>query len=176
MKSREDLRAWGIRSHLHLQPNADGVTYFMLDAPYVLTRHEREEFFKTLKEIKFPSNYVGSLKQRLEDGKLGGLKTHDFHILLEQLLPLCLRNVGTPSVIGVIMRISRVFRKICSKVVDLRAKTQMMEDVAESICTLEKELPPSIFVVMMHLPIHLVEELSICAPFTRVGCIHLSVI
>jgi len=40
----------------------------------------------------------------------------------------------------------------------------MLEDVAETICTLEKELPPSVFVIMMHLPIHLVEELFICGP------------
>jgi len=40
----------------------------------------------------------------------------------------------------------------------------MLEDVAETICSLEKEFPPSIFVIMMHLPIHLVEELFICGP------------
>jgi len=40
----------------------------------------------------------------------------------------------------------------------------MIEEVAETICALEKELPPSVFVVMMHLPIHLVEELFICGP------------
>ena len=164
VKSREDLRVHGIRRHLHLQPNLDGVTYFMLDAPYVLKREEKEEFFKTLREIKFPTNYVGSLKQRLEDGKLSGLKTHDFHILMQQVFPVCLRNIGTPMVIAAVMRICRVFKRICAKVVDLQQKQQMLQDVAESICTLEKEFPPSMFVVMMHLPIHLVEELFICGP------------
>jgi len=62
------------------------------------------------------------------------------------------------------MRVSRLFKKLCSKVVDSRQKIQMLEDVAETICSLEKELPPSIFVVMMHLPIHLIEELFICGP------------
>ena len=40
----------------------------------------------------------------------------------------------------------------------------MLEDVAETICSLEKELPPSVFVIMMHLPIYLVEEMFICGP------------
>jgi len=62
------------------------------------------------------------------------------------------------------MRISRVFQKICSKVVDSQSKAQMMDDVVESICTLEKEMLPSVFVVMMHLQIHLVEELFLCGP------------
>ena len=164
VKCREDMQARGIRRHLHLQPNPDGVTYFMPDAPHVFNWQEKDEFLKVLKSIKFPSNYVGSLKQRLEDGKLSGLKTHDFHILMQQVLPICLKNLGTPSVVGAIMRVSRVFRKICSKVVDSRTKAQMMEDVAESISALEKELPPLVFVMMMHLPIHLVEELFICGP------------
>jgi len=30
-------------------------------------------------------------------------------------------------------------------------KEEMLEDVAETICSLEKELPPSAFVIMMHL-------------------------
>jgi len=62
VKSREDLRARNIRQHLHLRPNADGQTYFMPDAPYVLKEEERDEFLAVLRDLKFPSSYVGSLK------------------------------------------------------------------------------------------------------------------
>jgi len=163
-KSREDMRARGIRPHLHLQPNADGRTHFMPDAPYVLNNEDRKEFFKTMKDLKFPTNYVGNLSTRIEDGKFRGMKTHDFHVLLQQVLPLSLRNICDDKVVGAIMRVSRLFRKIFSKVVDVNQKDQMLEDVAETICTLEKELPPSVFVIMLHLPIHLVEEMFICGP------------
>ncbi len=163
-KSREDMRVRGIRNHLHLQRNPDGHTYFKPDAPYVLTKEHRQEFLSTLGELKFPSGYVGALSRRIQDGMLRGLKTHDFHILLQQVIPLCLRNVGNPKVVGAIMRVSRLFRNICAKVVDVDQKVVMLEDVAETICCLEKELPPSVFVIMMHLPIHLVEELFICGP------------
>ena len=106
-KSREDMRARGIRPHLHLQRNLDGRTHFKPDAPYVLTKNEQLQFLTTLREIKFPSGYVGPLSSRIANGKLRGLKTHDFHILLQQVLPLCLRNVGNPKVVGAIMRVSR---------------------------------------------------------------------
>lgn len=125
VKSREDMQVRNIRPHLHLQPYADGKTYFIPDAPYVLTRQKREEFFTTLRELKFPSQYVGALKRRIQDGKLSGLKTYDFHIPLEQVLPLCLRNIGNPKVIGVVMCISRLFRRIYSKVVDSSQKMQL---------------------------------------------------
>ena len=62
------------------------------------------------------------------------------------------------------MRVSRLFRKVCAKVIEADKKLSMLEEVAETTCTFEKELPPSVFVIMMHLPIHLVEELYICGP------------
>ena len=82
-KSREDMRARGIRPHLHLVPNADGQTHFMPDAPYVLSQEDKEAFFNSIKELKNPTNYVGSLSSTIQDGKLRGMKTHDFHVLLQ---------------------------------------------------------------------------------------------
>lgn len=49
------------------------------------------------------------------------------------------------------MRVSRLFRRICAKVVDADMKISMVEEVVETVCTIEKELPPSVFVIMMHL-------------------------
>lgn len=125
-KSREDTRARGIRPHLHLQRNPDGHSYFKLDAPYVLTKQDQTEFLTTLRELKFPSNYVGALSRRIQDGKLRGLKTHDFHILLQQVIPLCFRNVGHPKVVGAVMRVSRLFKKISVKVVDVESKNSLL--------------------------------------------------
>lgn len=158
------MRARGIRPHLHLQRNQDGRRHFKPDAQYVLSKVDRQVFLSTLKELKFPTGYVGPLNSRIADGKLRGLKTHDFHILLHQVLPLCLGNIGNHRVVGSVMRVSRLFRNLCAKVVDVNQKARMLEEVAETICSLEKELPPFVFVIMMHLPIHLVEKLFICGP------------
>jgi len=51
-KSREDLRARGIRPHLHLQTNVDGCTHFMPNAPYVLSVEDRQAFF-TIRNLCF---------------------------------------------------------------------------------------------------------------------------
>jgi len=136
----------------------------MPDALYVFSVEDKRAFLKTIKDLKFPTNYVGNLSTRIYDGKLRGMKTHDFHILLQQVLPLCLRNICDDKVVGAVMRVSRLFCRIFSKVVDIDEREQMLHDVAETICTLEKELAPSVFVIMLHLPIHLVEEMFICGP------------
>ena len=39
-----------------------------------------------------------------------------------------------------------------------------MDDVAKTISTLEKDFPPSAFDIVMHLTIHLVEEVFLCSP------------
>jgi hypothetical protein len=42
------------------------------------------------KKIKFPDGYAASLKRAvdLKMGKLTGLKSHDFHILMERIIPV----------------------------------------------------------------------------------------
>ena len=39
------------------------------------------------------------------------------------------------------MHISQVFQRILSKAKDMDSKEQMIEDVVETICTMEKEFP-----------------------------------
>ena len=66
-----------------------------------------------------------------------------------------------------IIRLSRVFKKICSKTVNMEERETLFEDCAETLCLLEKEFPPSFFDVMVHLTIitiHLVQELFLCGP------------
>jgi hypothetical protein len=62
------------------------------------------------------------------------------------------------------MRVSRIFRKICSKDGDTILKVEMKEDVFKTLFTLEKKLLPPCFNVMLHLLVHLVQELFLCGP------------
>lgn len=57
-----------------------------------------------------------------------------------------------------------MFQRLCTKVVDPASKCKFMEDVAESMSSLEKEMPPSFFDSMKHLMVHLVHELYILGP------------
>jgi hypothetical protein len=162
---RADLEARGIRPHLHLQrlgPNRD--RYYMPDASYVLSTDDKAKVLQVLKSLRPPSHYVSALHKKISKGKLSGLKSHDFHVLLQQILPLCFRKVSNKSLAGVVIRLSRVFRKLCAKTVNGGEKEQLLADVAETMCMLEKEFPASFFDIMSHLPNHLVEQLFQCGP------------
>ena len=68
------------------------------------------------------------------------------------------------ALVSAIIRLSRVFRKLCAKTVDSAEEGQMKLDAAETMCLLKKEMPPSFFDIMSHTPNHLVEELFLCGP------------
>ena len=53
---------------------------------------------------------------------------------------------------------------MCAKVVSRGSKENFMEEVAETLSYLEREFPPAFFDIMVHLTMHLVEELFICGP------------
>jgi hypothetical protein len=136
----------------------------MPDAPYVLSATEKCEFFEILRSIRTPSCYVSNLHSRITNGKLRGLKSHDYHILLQQILHVCLRNIGDEKVVGAMVRLSRLFQRLCSKVVDKATEIPFMVDAVETLCQLEKVLPPSFFDILVHLTVHLVEELFLYGP------------
>jgi hypothetical protein len=64
----------------------------------------------------------------------------------------------------VIIRLNRLFKKLCSNVVDPNTIANLKEDVAMPMVLLEQQFPPSFFDIMTHLLVHLVEELKICGP------------
>lgn len=85
--SREDAQELGIWEEIWLQPpRRRQDEYYMPDAPFVLKPHERKEFVEIISNIRTPLNYVGSIHKRLEDGKLQYMKTHDYHVLMHQVL------------------------------------------------------------------------------------------
>jgi hypothetical protein len=83
---------------------------------------------------------------------------------MQQVLPLCFRKISNKALAGAVIRLSRVFHKICAKTVNGAEKEQMLADYAETMCMLEKEMLPAFFDIMSHLPYHLVQEIFLCGP------------
>jgi hypothetical protein len=63
-----------------------------------------------------------------------------------------------------LIRLSRVFNKLCLKVINNSTMQVLRAEVAETMSTLEKIFPPTYFDVMTCLVVHLVEELDLCGP------------
>ena len=84
--SRQDVQDLNIRPEIWLQPpRRQGDQYYMPHAPYILKPVERGEVVAIVSSIRTPTNYVGAIHKRLQDGKLQYMKSHDYHVLMQQV-------------------------------------------------------------------------------------------
>ena len=92
------------------------------------------------------------------------MKSHDCHVLMQQLLPVALRAVLDKPVRVAVIRLCLFFTEICSKTIDVSRLPKIQSDIVETLCLLEMYFPPSFFDIMVHLSIHLVREVELCGP------------
>jgi hypothetical protein len=87
VNARKDLA--GLCNCLSMEPkiNAKG-NLKRTCAPYCLKTAERKEILRWLKKLKFPDRYMSNIKQavNVSTSKLNGLKSHDYHIIIERLI------------------------------------------------------------------------------------------
>ncbi|CAN6170165.1 unnamed protein product, partial [Urochloa humidicola] len=117
LNSRLDLQEMGIRSDLH--PQTDGSESYLPAALYSLSPQEKRIFCQVLKEARFPAGYASNLliKVLVEEKRLVGLKTHDCHIIMCDLLPLAISRILPEKVSMPLVRLSQYFKKLYSKVI-----------------------------------------------------------
>lgn len=165
VKVRRDLQRRNVRRHLWLTPHPRTAGKMVKpQASYVLSEQEFQKFVKCIQDLKTPSGYSSDLSKCLHKKNFGGLKSHDYHILMQQIMPLALRDLMEPGPRMAIMRMCRVFRRLGTKVYNPADFPSLEADVAESMALLEIEFPPSFFDIMTHLPYHLAKELDLCGP------------
>ena len=94
LNARLDLREMGIRPDLHPSDIGNNRSYIP-PALYSMDSKEKKLFCEVLKGARFPDGYASNLhnKVRVDENRLIGLKTHDCHIIMQDLLPLAIRGV-----------------------------------------------------------------------------------
>jgi len=93
---------------------------YLLAACYTLSKKEKTSFCECLKGVKVPQGYSSNVKSlvSMNDLKLIGLKSHDCHVLKQQLLPVAIRGILPKNVRHTITRLCSFFNSICSKEID----------------------------------------------------------
>ncbi|KAL0553987.1 hypothetical protein IC582_007892 [Cucumis melo] len=164
LSARLDLVEMNIRPEL--APVSDGSRTYIPAACYTLSREEKVSICRTLSDLKAPEGYSSNFRSlvSLENLTLSGLKSHDCHVLMQQLLPIAIRGVLPNNVRVAITRLCSFFNAICSKTLRISDLDKFQQDVVETLCLLEKYFPPSFFTIMVHLCVHLVREAKLCGP------------
>ena len=100
----------------------------------------------------------------MDDLKLMGLKSHDCHVLMQDLLPVVIRGILPKNVRQVITHLCLFFNAICRKVIDPTRLDELENEAIINLCQLEMYFPPSFFDIMVYLIVHLVREIRLCDP------------
>ncbi|WVZ18489.1 hypothetical protein V8G54_005811 [Vigna mungo] len=161
LNARKDLKEMGIRQDLW--PDDNGRYHLAL---FSLTRDTKRLFLKTLKNVLVPDGYSCNISRCVDDvqHKISGLKSHDCHIIMEQLLPLAIRNLLPNHVTATLVEFCSFFKALCSKSLNLEDLEMLQNRIVVTLCHLEMLFPPSFFTVMVHLTVHLVEEAKLGGP------------
>lgn len=167
LKARLDLKDIGIRHDLHPKVLPNNKTHLPA-AWYTMSADEKVHFLTVLKNLKVPDGYASNISRgvNLKEHTLTNLKSHDGHILMQDILPIALR-VAMPkqvAVVAIVSELSSCFKALCLKALDIEELDRLQSRVALTLCLMEKIFPPSFFTVMVHLVIHLVSEAKLGGP------------
>ena len=117
VKARVDQETLCDRPNLDMRPPRGGKSWRKPRAEFVLTRPQRREVLEWFQTLMFPDGYVVNLRRgvNLSTMRINGLKSHDYHIWIERLLPMMVRGYLPDPVWQVLEELSFLFRQLCAK-------------------------------------------------------------
>jgi hypothetical protein len=129
-----------------------------------LSKHEKNEFCGFLKNVKVPSGYsmnITSLILFLDLKVAPGVKSHDYHVLLTQMIAVGIWNILPINVQEAIMNFCFFFNAIGQKVLSEEALKSLKKGDYETLCFLEMYFPPAFFYISIHFTTHLIKEIKV---------------
>jgi hypothetical protein len=97
-------------------------------------------------------------------GKLIGLKSHDYHIIMERLLHVIFWGYFDDDVWTVLAELSYFYRQQCPKEIVVEMMQKLEKEILVILCKMEKIFPPGFFNPMQHLLRHLSYEAKVGGP------------
>jgi hypothetical protein len=159
-KARKDLAQLCNRPSLELKSSGGKPR-----APFYLELKKKEVLI-WLKKLKFLDGYAAGFRRavNLESGKLSGVKSQDYHIFMEKLLPVIFHGYLDDYIWTALAALSHFYRQLCAKEINKEMMEKLEVEVPVLICKLEMIFPSGWFNPMQHLLVHLPYEAKLSGP------------
>jgi hypothetical protein len=97
-------------------------------APFCIHKNDKVIVLQWFKELKFPDAYATNIRRGVDllKKKILGLKSHDYHIFMERLLPVAFRGFLPDNIWHCLAELSFFYRQLCAK--------ELSKDI---VCSLE---------------------------------------
>jgi hypothetical protein len=167
---REDLRETNRMPELWTptETSRDSTTgvmsYKYAKAPWVWTSSEYRNVKEIISKIKTPTTYGSSMAHKFREDKIVGMKSHDWHNVLHDFLPVAIRGTLRAEIRATVYKLSHFFKNICAKEFNVADLPRLELEGYELMCHLEMTMPPTFFDIQPHLIIHLVREIDLAGP------------
>jgi hypothetical protein len=93
--------------------------------------------------------------------KMTGYNTLDCHMMFSLFLAIAIRVVNQPCVKMLITQMCHFFSGISKKVIDTDDLEQLCKQMRETMCQIEMCFPLSLFDMMEHYMIHIVDQIFV---------------
>ncbi|XP_071681915.1 uncharacterized protein [Lolium perenne] len=169
VKARQDLELICNRTKLHLKPMPNG-KWEKPRAPFCIEGKHKVIILNWFKSLRFPDGYAASFRRgvNMKDKKIFGLKSHDYHIFIERLLPAAFRGFLPEDIWVCLSELSFFYRQLCAKQLSKATVANLEKNIVVLICKLEKIFPPGFFNPMQHLMIHLPRQARLAGPVQNI--------
>src|SRR3954468_24989765 len=116
--------------------------------------------------VKFPHGYAGKIRRYLDLSKkrFSGMKSHDCHVLMTQILPVVIRGIMDEHVRETLTGLCNFFDVISRKSIGVKQLEMLQEEIVVILCELEIYFPPAFFDIMVHLLVHVVDDIIHLGP------------
>ncbi|GKD80178.1 reverse transcriptase domain-containing protein [Tanacetum coccineum] len=119
-----------------------------------------KKFCQFIKGVKLPDGFGSNFKQKVtdSDSNIIGMKSHDFHIMMQRLLPYGLLQYLDTNVAKPIIELCSFLKQICSQTLIEDDMVKAESQLIDIWFNIKHIYPPAFFDIMIHSIIHLPEE------------------
>jgi hypothetical protein len=165
-KARVDIATLCDRPNLEMRPPEGPKKWRRPKADYVLSIEQRREVLKWMETLRFPDGYAHNVKRgvNLTIMRVNVMKSHEYHVWIEQLLPTIVRGIVPENIWQVLAELSYFFRHLCAKKISQTVRRELEKAALVLLCKLEIIFPPGYFLPMQHMIAHLPYEVRMGGP------------
>jgi len=145
---RQDLRKIKLRPELHPFITENSKT-LLPTACFTMMKKEKTGFLQVFHDVRVPDGYSSNVSRcvKLKECTVGGLKSHENHIIMQQLMPITLRGTLPDDVVRPLIELCGFFRNICSKTLRVEDLDHLENQIPIILCKLEQIFPPVFFYI-----------------------------
>jgi hypothetical protein len=105
-------------------------------ASFVLEKNAQLLVYKWLKSLRFLDGHASNISRLVntEECRLYEMKSHDYHVFMQTLIPLAFRDLLPKGIWDALTEINHFFRDICSSKLNVDHIERLEKNIIETIC------------------------------------------